>query len=216
MILHHPSDSWLLDYACGNGLSLFQEVLKAHVGVCGTCRRTVLEAEELGGELLGLAGSSDQCAERPTRASEWEQLSDEDMQPSFAENMGEIADLEHFVSTFLDKGLNALPWKTLGEGLKLCRLEKNGDTQMWMLRGQPGLVLPPHSHRGSELTLVLKGSYFCGSQIFSAGDIEEADEHLEHQPVVTKQGECICLVVTEGRLKFKQMLPRIFQKFIGI
>ena len=216
MILHHPSDSWLLDYACGNGLSLFQEVLKAHVGVCGTCRRTVLEAEELGGELLGLAGSSDQCAERPTRASEWEQLSDEDMQPSFAENMGEISDLEHFVSTFLDKGLNALPWKTLGEGLKLCRLEKNGDTQMWMLRGQPGLVLPPHSHRGSELTLVLKGSYFCGSQIFSAGDIEEADEHLEHQPVVTKQGECICLVVTEGRLKFKQMLPRIFQKFIGI
>jgi len=216
MILHHPSDSWLLDYACGNGLSLFQEVLKAHVGVCGTCRRTVLEAEELGGELLGLAGSSDQCAERPTRASEWEQLSDEDMQPSFAENMGEIADLEHFVSTFLDKGLNALPWKTLGDGLKLCRLEKNGDTQMWMLRGQPGLVLPPHSHRGSELTLVLKGSYFCGSQIFSAGDIEEADEHLEHQPVVTKQGECICLVVTEGRLKFKQMLPRIFQKFIGI
>ena len=216
MILHHPSDSWLLDYACGNGLSLFQEVLKAHVGVCGTCRRTVLEAEELGGELLGLGGSSDQCAERPTRASEWEQLSDEDMQPSFAENMGEIADLEHFVSTFLDKGLNALPWKTLGDGLKLCRLEKNGDTQMWMLRGQPGLVLPPHSHRGSELTLVLKGSYFCGSQIFSAGDIEEADEHLEHQPVVTKQGECICLVVTEGRLKFKQMLPRIFQKFIGI
>jgi putative transcriptional regulator len=138
------------------------------------------------------------------------------MQPSFAENMGEISDLEHFVSTFLDKGLNALPWKTLGDGLKLCRLEKNGDTQMWMLRGQPGLVLPPHSHRGSELTLVLKGSYFCGSQIFSAGDIEEADEHLEHQPVVTKQGECICLVVTEGRLKFKQMLPRIFQKFIGI
>ena len=216
MILHHPSDSWLLDYACGNGLSLFQEVLKAHVGVCGTCRRTVLEAEELGGELLGLGGSSDQCAERPTRASEWEQLSDEDMQPSFAENMGEIADLEHFVSTFLDKGLNALPWKTLGDGLKLCRLEKNGDTQMWMLRGQPGLVLPSHSHRGSELTLVLKGSYFCGSQIFSAGDIEEADEHLEHQPVVTKQGECICLVVTEGRLKFKQMLPRVFQKFIGI
>jgi putative transcriptional regulator len=199
MIHHHPSDSWLLDYACGNGLSLFQEVLKAHVGVCSTCRRTVLEAEELGGELLGLAGPSD-----------------DDMQSSFAENVGEIADLEQFVSTFLDKGLNALPWKTLGEGLKLCRLEKNGDTQMWMLRGQPGLVLPAHSHRGGELTLVLKGSYFCGSQIFSAGDIEEADEHLEHQPVVTKQGECICLVVTEGRLKFKQVVPRILQKFIGI
>ena len=216
MIHHHPSDSWLLDYACGNGLSLFQEVLKAHVGVCSTCRRTVLEAEELGGELLGLAGPSDRSLERAPRSSKWEQSSNDDMQASFAENVGEIADLEQFVSTFLDKGLNALPWKTLGEGLKLCRLEKSGDTQMWMLRGQPGLVLPAHSHRGGELTLVLKGSYFCGSQIFSAGDIEEADEHLEHQPVVTKQGECICLVVTEGRLKFKQVVPRILQKFIGI
>ncbi|MGY8845591.1 MAG: cupin domain-containing protein, partial [Gammaproteobacteria bacterium] len=127
-----------------------------------TCRHTVLEAEELGGELLGLAGPSDRSLERAPRSSEWEQSSNDDMQPSFAENVGEIADLEQFVSTFLDKGLNALPWKTLGEGLKLCRLEKNGDTQMWMLRGQPGLVLPAHSHRGGELTLVLKGSYFCG------------------------------------------------------
>ena len=130
--------------------------------------------------------------------------------------MGEIADLKKFVSGFFDKGLKALPWKTFGKGLKLCRLEKNSDTQMWMLRGQPGLVLPAHSHRGSELTLVLKGSYFCGSEIFSTGDIQEADEHLEHQPVVTKQGECICLVVTEGRLNFKDTLPKIFQRFIGI
>ena len=88
MIHHHPSDSWLLDYACGNGLSLFKEVLKAHVGVCSTCRRTVLEAEELGGELLGLAGPSDRSLERAPRSSKWEQSSNDDMQPSFAENVG--------------------------------------------------------------------------------------------------------------------------------
>lgn len=87
---------------------------------------------------------------------------------------------------------------------------------MWLLRAAPGTVLPRHRHAGSELTLVLEGAFFCGSEIFRAGDIEDADEAVHHQPVVTHDGECICLAVTEGSLRFDDWLPRLLQPFIGI
>jgi hypothetical protein len=61
-----------------------------------------------------------------------------------------------------------------------------------------------------------EGAYFCGSTIFRPGDIEEADESKEHQPVITRDGECICLAVTEGPLRFTRWLPRIVQPLIGL
>ena len=64
--------------------------------------------------------------------------------------------------------------------------------------------------------MVLKGGYFCGSQIFRAGDIEDADEDTTHRPVVTDDGECICLAVTEGELQLKSWLPVLVQPFVGI
>ena len=173
------------------------------------------DAERLGGELLNAFGQShsipvEMCHEK------YGDISHTSYDASRAESTGHVADLEKLVSTYLDSSFNALPWKSFGEGLKLCRLIKEDNVQMWMLRGQPGVTLPVHSHKGSELTLVMKGAYFCGSQIFQAGDIEEADETVEHQPVITSGGECICLAVTEGQLEFKKVLPRIVQKFVGI
>ncbi len=214
-IKHHPSDAWLLDFACGNLPSLFDQILKAHVDVCSTCKEVVRDAERLGGELLDTIGQSstapiEMCHEK------YDNINNTSDDASRAESTGHVADLEKLVSTYLDSSFNALPWKSFGEGLKLCRLIKEDNVQMWMLRGQPGVTLPVHSHKGSELTLVMKGAYFCGSQIFQAGDIEEADETVEHQPVITSGGECICLAVTEGQLEFKKVLPRIVQKFVGI
>lgn len=214
-IQHHPSDAWLLDFACGNLPPLFDQIIKAHVDVCPVCKEVVKDAERLGGELLNAIGHShsspvEMCHEK------YGDISHTLYDASRAESTGHVADLEKLVSTYLDSSFNALPWKSFGEGLKLCRLIKEDNVQMWMLRGQPGVTLPVHSHKGSELTLVMKGAYFCGSQIFQAGDIEEADETVEHQPVITSGGECICLAVTEGQLEFKKVLPRIVQKFVGI
>jgi putative transcriptional regulator len=214
-INHHPSIALLLDYSCGNLPNLFDGVLKAHVDVCAKCTEVVQDAERLGGELMSVIGHK----ESKPIAMHRERYGGMDDMPydnSRAEKVCHDGNLEKVVSTYLDSSLNALPWRSLGEGLRLCRLAKEDNMQMWMLRGKPGVALPVHSHKGSELTLVMKGAYFCGSQIFQAGDIEEADETVEHQPVITSGGECICLAVTEGQLEFKKILPRIVQKFVGI
>ena len=70
-MMHHPSDAWLLDFACSNNSPLFDEILKAHVGICSLCRQTVSDAEELGGELIGLLGANRSCVGHSPRVSEF-------------------------------------------------------------------------------------------------------------------------------------------------
>lgn len=215
--IHHPSSAWLLDYATGNAPALFETVIRAHVGACAECRDEIAFAEKLGGEFVafnssiasGALSAADICDRH-------EQEDDDGSAFSRADDIALNGGIEQFVATYLNSSIDALPWKSLGGGLRICRLAEQHGAYMWMLRGQAGTVLPEHTHGGSELTLVLKGSYFCGSDIFRAGDIEDADEDTEHQPVITRDGECICLAVTEGNLRFKKFLPRLVQPFIGI
>ncbi|MNL80010.1 Anti-sigma-E factor ChrR [compost metagenome] len=76
--------------------------------------------------------------------------------------------------------------------------------------------MPEHSHGGRELTLVLAGSFYDGTGRFARGDIEEADETLQHQPVADEGEDCICLAVTDAPLKFRSWLLRMVQPILGI
>lgn len=218
---HHPHEVRLLEYASGTLSPLFSDIVRAHLGVCGHCRDALAFAEKLGGDMLGLvrpattgAGFSAESAARI--AADCDLGSDDNGAISLLDTLPQARDIEQLVATYLDSSLDALPWKRSGKGLALCRLSHDGDARMWLLRGAPGTVLPDHTHRGDELTLVLKGAYFCGNEIYRAGDIEDADEDTTHQPVITRDGECICLAVTEGALRFQHWLPRLAQPFLGI
>src|SRR5690242_15759860 len=49
---HHPPDELLLEYAAGTSDEATALVLATHLALCPVCRRTVAEAEALGGSLL--------------------------------------------------------------------------------------------------------------------------------------------------------------------
>ena len=42
------------------------------------------------------------------------------------------------------------------------------------------------------------------------------NEDVEHQPVVDKDGECICLAAMEGKMRFKNVIGRTLQPVCGI
>lgn len=76
--------------------------------------------------------------------------------------------------------------------------------------------MPEHGHTGTEFTQVLVGSVSEGSEHFLPGDLAEADADVEHQPVVDLDGECICLIAMEGRMRLRGLVGRMLQPFIGI
>ncbi len=87
---------------------------------------------------------------------------------------------------------------------------------MRLLRIPAGKPVPEHSHGGRELTLVLAGSFSDETGRFARGDIEDADENLEHQPIADEGEDCICLAVTDAPLKFRSWFVRMVQPVLGI
>ena len=85
-----------------------------------------------------------------------------------------------------------------------------------LLRIPAGRPVPTHSHGGLELTLVLSGAFSDATGTYSRGDLQEADENIDHQPHAALGEDCICLAVTDAPLRLKSLAARMVQPLIGI
>jgi putative transcriptional regulator len=96
----------------------------------------------------------------------------------------------------------SLPWKAYGS-LRVCNLFKQDDgTTFGLVAADPGKPLPQHTHRGEEFALVLKGTLQDERGTFERGDMVYADASVDHKPMAVGDKECVCLVLTRGKLKF--------------
>jgi putative transcriptional regulator len=84
---------------------------------------------------------------------------------------------------------------------------------LYIPAGQP---VPDHGHRGTELTLVLQGAFRDESDRFGPGDLEIANEEVNHQPIAELGADCICLAATDAPLRFNGILARMAQPFFRI
>ncbi|HAK53624.1 MAG TPA: hypothetical protein DCM54_17235 [Gammaproteobacteria bacterium] len=208
---NHPDQAWFVSYAAGSLTPSFNLLLQAHLAVCSQCRCGLKKADEIGAQFMfgGEEAPMDnfempnpQLGVNQNESIEW--------------GKDEVTDLSQFFDHYIGTHLDGLQWMNAGKGLQLCKLSDSDDDKMLMLRAAPGTVLPKHRHNGSELTLVLKGAYFCEDALFKVGDIEDADDTTLHQPVVTNDSECICVAAVDGPLRFSGLLQRVAQPFLGI
>lgn len=218
---HHPSDETLMAYAAGTLSAGPRLVVAVHLGRCRRCRDAVATFEAVGGALLD--------------AAEPEAIADGAVDALFSRIDAEDAALvtaPRQVPTAAPPrpttpdGI-ALPaelaahrigrWRSLGPGLRWARVGVAGDPRanVVMLRIPAGRSVPRHGHTGREFTQVLVGGFSDGEDAYSAGDLIEANEHIDHQPIVDDDGECICLAAVEGRLRIHG-LGRLLQPFVGL
>lgn len=217
---HHLDDSTVVAFAAGTLSEEMGLVVECHLEYCASCREDIDAAEVLGAELmmgfpgLGMASS---IPNEESRLSLLARLDDDDIaSPLQAARKGVIVpELPGALASILGGGLEQLKWRRLAPGLKQARIAGSGGG-LRVLSIAPGTCMPLHGHRGSELTLVLQGSYSDEVGRFQPGDIADLDVDTEHQPIVDRDVECICLVATDAPLKFKGIIPRLLQPFFGI
>ena len=87
---------------------------------------------------------------------------------------------------------------------------------MHLLRVAAGKRLPVHGHQGGELSQVLFGAYTDCNEQFGVGDFVKAGDRDHHQPVVTMEGECLCLISVEGHVAFDGPLARMLGSLLGM
>lgn len=215
-ISHHPDADLMARYSAGSLDEASALAIAAHLTFCPACRRAAATFEALGGELLAdmpLASLAPDAltatlarakSERPAVAS------------APTPRAGRGAVLPAPVRRYVGGDVDAVRWRAIGPGIHHAPLLTDAGVTARLLRIAPGRAVFDHSHSGTELTLVLNGSYSSLDSRFARGDIEVADESINHRPVAGAEDVCICLAVTDAPLRFDSWIGRVMQPFIGI
>ena len=225
-INHHPDKSTIMSYAAGTLDEAFAVIVSCHLEVCAHCRDALKTAELIGGNAL------DSCDEAQLDNGSFGRLLEkinvdnsakiqQELSVSKASSAGLTTDWESgpaALMNYLDMPVTDVKWKRAGPGVwqRPIELSKGANSSLRLLRIGPDRKVPEHGHGGQELTLILSGCYQDEIGSFSAGDIADLDEDIEHQPHVVSDEDCICLAATESATRFKGIAGRLFQPFVGI
>ena len=208
-IKHHIPDALMLEYASGRLPEPFALVVAAHVSLCDECRARLAAHEMAGGAVMEAHEGAELSGD--LRNNVMAMLDDAVEEAPVYERSG------IFPAPVMEALKGRPPkWKPLGRGVRQSILSHNTSGSVRLLYIPPGQAVPDHSHNGLELTLVLQGSFSDETGRFGVGDLEVADQELEHTPVSDLGAPCICLAATDAPLRFSSMLPRLLQPLFRI
>jgi putative transcriptional regulator len=211
-VQHHLTDALLMSYASGNLAEGFAIVVASHVSMCDDCRARLEGFEAVGGALVDQTETAEVAADSLAAT-----MALIDAAPEFQPHAAK-ADrvLPNPIQDYLGGDVDAVKWRAVGGGVRQAVLKTKDKTKVRLLSIPGGTAMPDHSHRGLELTLVLQGAFLDEDSRFGPGDVEIATEHLHHTPVAEEGQDCICIAATDAPLRFRGLIPRIAQPFIGI
>lgn len=235
-IKHHPSDELLFDYAAGNLGEGWSLAIATHLALCPACRRTVADLEAVGGALLEAVPPTTVASSvvkdfDALMMKVFEEGSTTDKSTHADRGIHKACNIARFESTdrfappvlpqplrgYLGSDIDGIQWKGLGRGASQAMVGLRGvGATARMLKIPAGKPVPEHTHRGLELTLVLRGAFEDETGVYGPGDLQQADDSLNHRPHALPGEDCICLAVTDAPLRFKGLAARLVQPLLGI
>ena len=208
-IRHHIPDALIAAYAAGSLAQPYSLVVATHISLCLECRTAYHGHQAVGGAVLD---SSEQIELSGALKDSVLARLDEPVDPEPGYTRSGV-----YPAPVVEALKGASPrWKSMGLGVRQSILGSGSDGSVRLLYIPPGKAVPDHGHNGLELTLVLQGSFHDDTGRFGVGDVEVADQNLEHTPVADEGPPCICLSATDMPLKFNSFMPRLLQPLFGI
>lgn len=211
---YHPQSELLAAYSAGS-LPLSQALcIATHIEHCDECRINVQRLNSLGAELLQQlkpASASNQLRDKL--------LSQLDDLPAEIESIKSSSEADPAIPRclhpFVEKDFNSLNWHRVSPSIHTSELCRDGNgAKVELIRIKAGASTTRHTHMGDEYTVVLQGSFSDESGLYHKGDFLVKGSSDVHTPVATRDGECICLAVTEAPIQFTGLLSRWLNPFI--
>ncbi len=210
-VTHHPGEDLLWDYYRGVLAPGQSITIHAHLESCDHCRTEMKLFDLIGSAMLdeveGVAMSENALdlalarIERPDPA------------PSFAAPKLPVkrpAFLEGFELPDVLKRAVVKPRRWVAPGVWLAPIEleqAEKTSRTYLLHVPAGMTMPEHTHKGLEMTVVLKGRFGDNQGEFGVGDFCALDSSDSHSPGnASDDDSCLCLITTEMPIVPKTVL----------
>lgn len=223
---HHPSEATLVSFAAGALSPEMTAVAATHVEVCRHCREVLANAERIGGLLLGqqLPAGPDAAQMARQRGAMLDRLDESTSGISaatidshaVATRRADPECLPFPLQVYFGRSWSALRWRWIAPGVHMIRAVHSDRDTLILLKIAPGRSVPVHSHRGTELTQILRGAYDDALGHFGPGDAADLDDETEHQPITAPGSPCICVAAMDAPLRFPGWLAGKLQPLIRI
>ncbi|MDX2306849.1 MAG: ChrR family anti-sigma-E factor [Hyphomicrobium sp.] len=214
-ITHHLDASTLMSCAAGSQPEALAAVVASHLSVCAHCRAELRKHERIGEALFEGLQPTAVIKDAPVVAMRAEEavsdVEDVAREPSSSSIPAPLRGV-------LGSDLGAVRWRRLAPGIwhYPLPLSPGAEGDLRLLKIAPNMTMPEHGHGGSELTLVLSGSYKDTFGTFRTGDVADLGDDLDHQPVADAHEGCVCLIATDRKARFKGFLARMVQPLTGL
>lgn len=213
-IHHHPSEETLLRLGAGRLGAGPALVVSVHLEGCALCRERLVRFEAVGGAILDETPPAPLTADLLGRTME--RIEGIRATPLKEEVLRKHPALGIELPRAM-RDCEVGPWRWLGPGFKWSKVKIAGSpgAKIMLLKGRAGLHLPAHGHTGLEFMQILSGSLSDDRGQYFPGDLDEADEEVDHRPVVGGESDCICLAALEGDTRLHGMLGRLLRPIVG-
>ena len=213
MVTHHPDIRLLSEFSAGS-LPLAQSAcISVHLHFCDHCKRQMSQLNQVGAEMF------DTLEPATVDASMLDNILDrlDEDAPLTFDSQARDDEGPVLVQRLMDGDYDDLEWQRINAALQIARLRTGDpDNEFALYHIKAGGSIPRHSHRGTELTLVLEGSFSDEEGVYHQGDFLIRDAGDEHTPTASQTADCICIGVLDAPIRFKPWNYRLLNPFLQL
>ena len=209
-ITKHIPDAILREYAAGISSPARSLAIDCHLHYCEACAE----------RLRGLLSASPVQNARPTQPEDAELralLDSAKVSPLQSSDLPDVlcgAINARYGPGHLTKDY---PWEKLTANIARLPImgEPDGEA-VYLLNFEPGAKISSHSHRGLEMTQVLRGGFFDATGEYDVGDLQVCGPDIDHEPIGDAQEGCLCLTVRDLPSVPKGPVSKLVQQFFKL
>jgi putative transcriptional regulator len=210
----HPSNEQLIEYSAGSLAASISLCVAAHLSACELCRKQHEKLTVVAGFMFDRLETDDVDVDDGLLTGIFEKI---DQRTASADSdvvakNGQSSSL----SKIIDPRSEALHWRTYGKNMQSAELLESDGIKASLVRIKAGAMIPMHSHKGMECTVVLEGSFSDAEGIYRPGDFIMRDASHEHAPVASADADCICLIALDAPLLFKSPVMKVYNHFFPL
>ncbi|MFM1897390.1 MAG: hypothetical protein RLZZ385_2464 [Pseudomonadota bacterium] len=210
----HPSSAQLREFGQGTQSTGMTVAVAAHLELCTSCRHLAAEVEK---ELAAQWAADNSVPDTERFDHMLEDITNAPQLTEYA-SQSSVLPAVHMqeYSVNLPRVLakaagDCLLWKKLAGGINQARLAIDKDTQCDFMYMKPGSQAPRHTHQGTEITLVLEGTFHDELGTYQPGDFIVRRQDQTHTP--ESDDGCLCFTVLDSPLTFTTGIARLLNPF---